>query len=440
MQLTHLRHVPVVAASASRPIGVSPSARWSRLAIMLVFAALLLPRGVELQLGTIMINPLRVILTWFGLGALCKVLSRAIRLTVTPADWLMGLHIGVIVLSAFVHGGFDEGLENAIASTIDMGLAYFVTRVAVHDLVSYHYFVRAALIIAAISGVFGAVEMVSGYSPIRGLFVPLFPQVPYVYLENQRLSLYRATATFPADILFGLYCMLAFGLAVNIGAKRLGMRRGVYMTCMVLSLLGLFSSLSSAPWLALTLVLCMMAYDWFFRTERNRWSLLIVGAIGVWLVLGMISNRGPVKLIVNYLTLNPESGYIRMAMLECVWALVPDYWSLGWGWGNDWPRSVEWYKWNSIDCFYAVLFVHSGVFAVITLLAWAGYCWYRMGKIARRVPAVSNEIKSWIMTTVAFFFAVITVDVFGNFVIPIYAMLGAGQILMAPSISTRRHS
>ena len=318
-----------------------------------------------------------------------------------------------------------------------MGLAYLVARVAADNLLSYHFFLRTALMIAAISGVFGAIEMFSGYSLIRGAFAPFFPQVPYVYLVNQRLSLYRATGTFPADILFGLYCMLSFGLAINVGFAKLAMRRESYWTCMVLALVGVFSSLSSGPWLALTLVLCMMVYDRLFRSERNRWWFLVLGSLAAWLTLGMLSNRGPLKLLVDYLTLNPDSGYIRMAMLECMWDLVPNYWSLGWGWGNDWPRSVEWYKWNSIDCFYAVLFVRSGVFAVFTFLSFMAYSWYRACKTAGRSPTMSREIKGWIMTTVAFCFAVMTVDVFGNFVVPVYAILGAGQVLMTPSANHR---
>ncbi|MEK6797417.1 MAG: hypothetical protein AABZ12_00470 [Planctomycetota bacterium] len=398
-----------------------------------MFAALLLPRGVELQLGTIMVNPLRILLTGLALGAARRLAERQVRLAISLADGLLIAHVCIIVISALAHGGLDEGLENATASVIDMGLAYFVARAAVHDVASYRYFVRVMLIIAAISGVFGLVEMMGGYSVIRGVFQPFFPRVPYVYLENQRLGLYRATATFPADILFGLYCTLAIGLAVCIGARNLGMRPGLYRTAVTLSLVGVFSSLSSAPWLACGLIVMILAYDRFLRKVRHRLRLLLFSSAAAFVVLGVISNRGPLRLLVDYLTLNPESGYVRMAMLECVWALVPDYWALGWGWGNDWPRIVEWYKWNSIDCFYAVLFVRSGVFAVLSFLAFLFYSWYGIGRASRYAPSIANDAKGWTVTTACFAVAVFSVDVFGNFVVPVYALLGAGQVLMLPT-------
>ncbi len=441
MQVARVHVVRPSAVSVPRTTQASANERWARFAIVLVFAALLLPRGVEVQAGTVMINPLRIILSILGSVALLKVITGRASLTFTPADWLMGIHVGIIMASGFVHEGVDEGIEIAIATGVDMGLAYLVARVATEDLRSYHFFVRTALVIATISGVFGAIEMVSGYSLIRGLFIPFFPGVPYVYLENQRLSLYRATGTFPADILFGLYCMLSVGLAINLGANRLVMRRGTYRTCTLLALLGVFSSLSSGPWLALTLVFCMMIYDRILRTEPNRWWFLVLGLLAGWLTLGTLSNRGPIKLLVDYLTLNPDSGYIRMAMLECIWDLVPKFWALGWGWGNDWPRSVEWYKWNSIDCFYAVIFLRSGVFAVFALLSFLGYSWYRAGMTALRCPSMSREVKGWIMTTVAFSFGVFTVDVFGNFVVPVYAIFGAGQVLLTfPLLPGERNS
>ena len=112
-----------------------------------------------------MINPLRLILTWFGLAALVQVLSRTIRLTVTPADWLMGF-TSASSSQRFCPRRTRRRPENAIARRLIWDC--LLRGVAVRDLASYHYFVRAAADCGRDQCVFGAIEMVSGYSLIRG--------------------------------------------------------------------------------------------------------------------------------------------------------------------------------------------------------------------------------------------------------------------------------
>lgn len=150
---------------------------WARAAILLSMSCVLLPRGVELQFGTIMINPSRLVLTLFSIMAVNRLLSGVITIRTTPADLLMLTHVGIICFTAIYHAGFGAGLENAIAMLIDMGLAYFVARVAVRNLDCYRYFVRIILLIAAISAVFALVEMLTGYSIIRNAYHIFFLQV-----------------------------------------------------------------------------------------------------------------------------------------------------------------------------------------------------------------------------------------------------------------------
>ncbi len=70
----------------------------SRLAILCILSCLLIPRGVELQLGTIMIDSSRILLTLFGLVALNQLFSGAVMLRATLADLLMIIHIAKYLL------------------------------------------------------------------------------------------------------------------------------------------------------------------------------------------------------------------------------------------------------------------------------------------------------------------------------------------------------
>jgi len=400
---------------------------WSKAVILVLLNCLLIPRGVELQIGTIMIDSSRVVLAVFGLMAINKLLSGSIILHLTAADLFIFVHVGIVAVSAVYHEGFGEGLESAIAVSVDMGLAYFVARAAIRNLQCYRYYVRVVLVIAAVSAVFGVAEMFTGHSIIRAAYQTVFPKVGQVYLRTQRLGLYRATAAFRADILFGLYCMTAFALSVCMKPYQLTMRPGIYKVCLLLCVLGVFASLSSGPWIAFGLCVFCLAYGWVMTGIRGRWKYLLF-AVGVWLMfLSIVSNRGPVRLVIDYLTLNPLSGYVRLGMWESVWAMMPEYWPLGWGWKSGWPR-LEWYIWESIDSFYAVLFVRSGIFAVISIVSFLVYSWYRLSNFVGR-SGWAGEAKGWVLGTVCLFVTAITVDIFGNLLFATYFLLGAGQVL-----------
>jgi len=401
---------------------------WSRAAILLSMSCLLIPRGVELQLGTIMIDSSRIVLVLFGLMAANQVLSGKITIRATVADWLLLVHIVIISLTALYHEGLREGLELTSTVLIDRGLAYFVARVAIRNLQCFRYYIRVVLVIAAISAVFALEEMLTGYSIIRAVYHVFFPKVAYIYLTQQRLSFFRASAAFRVEILFGLYCATVFALAVCVKPYYLKMGRTLYKGCLVLCAAGVFASLSSGPWMAFGLCLFCLAYSRLMRNVRGRWRLFLFTIGAGFLFLSVASNRGPIKLMINYFAIVPSTGYIRIMMWESVWALMSDYWLLGWGWGADWPRH-EWYIWSSVDSFYAVQMVRSGIFAALSIIAFFAYSWYRIGNVMDREQFAAGEARGWILATVCLAVTAITVDIFGNLIFATYFLLGAGQTL-----------
>ncbi len=414
----------VVAASRVRP---RAAGSWSRIAIACLMCCLLVPRGVEIRLGSILIDPSRLFLALFGLAALVRWLTGVVKIRLTACDYLMGIHVGLITFSAVYHEGYGEGLERAISMMLFTGVAYGIARIAIRDEAAFGYYVRIVLVVAAISGALGVFEMVTGYSPLRAAYKLLFPNVPFVHLENQRLSLFRATATFRADILLGLYCVTAVALSVFLGPRIVGLKRSTLRVCQALAIAGVFSSLSSGPWLAAALMVACIIYDRVTRGVSSRWIILVALGILGFGALQLIAKNGAVSFLINRLTLNPESGHVRLAMWESVLALVPDYWPLGWGWGDDWPRKVEWYIWASIDSYYAVYFVRSGIFTIVALVLFYLVSWVRAGRFTHQGGAVSEQAKGWILATVCLALVAITVHIFGNLIYAVYFLFGAGQ-------------
>ena len=152
----------------------------ARLAIAGVLGSLLLPRGADLQIGSILIDAPRVVLTCFSLIGLHKVLMQPGLIKWSIADLAIGVHVLLFAASAVFHVGSMDGLELAISVLIDMGAAYFVARVFVANRDCYSYYVRALLGVAAFLSVFGCIESLTGYSPLRGFLHMFFPRVHYV--------------------------------------------------------------------------------------------------------------------------------------------------------------------------------------------------------------------------------------------------------------------
>jgi len=430
--------VPV--AAAGRRDVVVPN--FSRMAITALLVCLLIPRGVEVRLGSIVIDASRVLLLIFGAGAFFRWALRGVNFRLTVCDYLMAVHVGLIAFSAVYHEGLGDGLERAISMMLFNGVAYGIARVTVRHEATFAFYVRMMLIVAAISGVFGAIEMVTGFSPIRAAYNVAFPAVQYVYLDNKRLSLFRATATFRADILLGLFCVIAVALTVFMKPKQLRMHKNQMCACQFLAFVGIFSSLSSGPWLATALMVACIVYDRVTRGVPGRW-IMLVGACAIGFgLLHVVSPTGAFGFLINRMTLNPASGHVRLAMWESVLALVPTYWPIGWGWGSDWPRAVDWYTWASIDSYYCVYFVRSGIFTLIALVAFYLIAWTRAGTLTHCADRVAAESKGWILATVCLALVAITVHIFGNLIYAMYLMLGAGQWLVeaAPAIQARRRT
>lgn len=401
---------------------------WVKQAIVACVAIIFVPPGVALSLGSIRIDAARVVMPLVCLAILCNRSKWMPPVKWMWADYLMGGHILIMAFSALHHHG-SAGLNNALGVIADVGLAYLIGRILVRNISAYRYFLKVSLLAAGVLGGLAAIESVAGISLLRRAFRVAFKQVPYISLEGGRLSLYRASVSFQVSLLLGLYCAMIFALTIFLSHNKLDLKKWTYRLLIGFAIVGVFASLSSGSWGGMGICLLCLCYDRLSRGFNNRWKLLVAGTITLNLVLSVLSNRGPIKLAIGHLTLNSQTGYIRLAMWDAVNAIMKTHWFLGWGWGENWPRP-EWYIWGSIDSFYAVWMVRSGVLSVMLFLGAVVYTWYRLCKGIAKTDHFLEETKSWILATVCLMIIAITVHMWGNLVTAVYMVLGLGPGLV----------
>jgi hypothetical protein len=133
-----------------------------------------------------------------------------------------------------------------------------------------------------------------------------------IWLQEQgyRLGLVRARSTFEGYELYGTFCVAA--VAIFLYFERKGLTRRLWVG---LAVLGTLLSLSSGPFLGLAIVISAFCYDRVFKHYAYRWQALIILSLVFVFAVFLISNN-PLGWMVRNLTLDPQTGYFRIAEWE----------------------------------------------------------------------------------------------------------------------------
>ena len=163
--------------------------------------------------------------------------------------------------------------------TVEALGGYLLGRILVRSAEDYKLLMRYFLLGLLILAPFAVVEMINSLnliSEISGRFLEPYSQA----VHPPRLGFFRAQTSFEHPILFGLFCSLGFANAFYI--YRLNKKKQLFW--MGTSGFTTFSSLSSAPLLALMIQVMMIIWDRLVRNLRAKWFVL--AGIGLTLLHG----------------------------------------------------------------------------------------------------------------------------------------------------------
>ena len=361
-----------VVRRATKPVSIWP--------IVIVIYATLLPREMSIHLGGnfIYMDRLALLLTMpWVLGHLWR---GGIRF-VLP-DWLM-LFTGIwMVIALWAVHGFERAMVSGLSFSFDAIAGYYLARVAFRSLDD----MRRALIVCApaffLVGLSLAVESLSHHVLVRPFFANIFGGIHYssgteniddVLRVDIRHGLMRAYGPWVHPIEAGLHMstLLAMYWKSSI--------RGWPLWMAVIAAFTAVFSVSSAALLALALIVGALFYDWL--TERVRelsWPLLLTAAaIVIWLV-GTFSKSGVISLLIRLVTLDPGTGYFRVAIWQ--YGTMSVFAHPLFGIGFDPYRRPEWMLTSSIDTHWLLYAVRYGPLAAGALFL---ACLSAMGGLVR---------------------------------------------------------
>lgn len=231
------------------------------------------------------------------------------------------------LVSGVMTSPFDRVFENRMGAAFDTVLPYFAVRLILTSREDYVAFLRGLILVGAPLAIMGGYECLTRYS----MFAPL-RQFSYMHIPsaghalNARAGLFRAETTFPQPIMFGLYMAMCMALCVGLWK----MARDKWRIGLGLALLavGVASSLSSGPYMAITLSLLMVA---LFPLRRYA-TVAIVLFVLFLAAVDLASNRAWYEVLASYATLDPGTAYYRIGLIqEAFSGGMSGHWIIGYG-------------------------------------------------------------------------------------------------------------
>ena len=341
--------------SATLPQRESGVARGAnKMAIWLIVVGMFMPT-IQVYLGAAKFTPARIAIALLLIPALARLLRKGRQVMASDvfacatSAWMLGA-------SAAVDGTLHP---SAIAQVLEFLGAYTVARAYVFGRPAQQAFIQAFKVVTITLIVLATFDTVSGRVIVHDTFATLFSMPP---LDPQyREGLVRAASTFDSPILFGAFCTIA--AAILLYSERGPIGRIIYGG---LCFFGCVLALSSAPLLSFVLVVSLFLYDTIMKKYAWRWKVFIAAVIGLVLTIFALANR-PISWIVAHLTLDPSTGYFRIATwdhaLENIW-LSP---LVGYAF-NEYGDAQELFDRASVDSVWLVFALRFGVPMVFFLL------------------------------------------------------------------------
>lgn len=378
--------------------------------MLLFFLCILIP--IRPLIGGITLQPYKLFLL---------IVLPIIMITRSPKTGRFNIIDGLILLLSFwvavtllYHHGVSR-LPLAIISAIEFFGAYLVGKFLVRDFRDFRTFIRVYLWSLVLLLPFALLENRTGNNIIFDTLRPFVPVNPHVI--QIRSGGYRAQSVFTHPIHYGLYASCLF--ATLFYTYQLGRGRLLAIGTAIISV---FCSQTSAAFLSIGVQGLMILWGY---VTGGKWRLWISLIVIVYVALELLSNRGPIVLIIETLTLNSRTAWWRVHIwnfgLESVWANP----LMGIGL-NDWVRP-DWLS-GTVDNFWLLLAMRYGLPAFLLLVPALLIHVLKIASQKGLDKAQSAMRLGYMISFVGLVLTLSTVHIWGQLHIFIMFYIGAGAV------------
>lgn len=291
------------------PYGTSE--RQHRYVVWLTLIGIVFP-PVLISLGGINLTPGRLVAIVFFVPAL-GILFGSDRNRVVADFFAVALATWMLASSA-LNGGFKPYVG---AEALELLGAFMIGRAFVFGPSNFQTFVRALGPITAVLVVLAVLDISVGrHITLDSFGVPNHPA--------ERFGKVRAASVFEGAEHYGTYCAAA--ASIFLYSER-GFRRVLYVG---VSVFGCVLSLSSGPLLGLAIITFGFSYDCILKRYAWRWKALVIMIACFIVGISLVSDH-PVAWIILHVTLDPQTGFFRLATWDFALPLIGQSPFVGYG-------------------------------------------------------------------------------------------------------------
>lgn len=331
-------------------------------------------------------------------------------------DILMFLFSAWMAIVLLYHEGLGR-IPLAGATVMEFLGGYLVGRTLVRNATDYRLLLRYMLVAMLILLPFALLEFKTNQNLLRDAFATVFNSYYKSPTQTWREGFARVASGFEHPILFGLFCTIM--VAPFFYLRRRTPVRGAILAALPFGMT--YLSLSSAPLIAAGLAGGLIGWD---IVTRGKWKPLIWMVSLIFVFLSIVSNRGPVLILIDNLTFNAHTAWIRVWQYHYGSAEVMRNPFLGIGLGT-WQRP-GWLA-GSIDNFWLVIALRYGLPGI-------GLLWLALGAgiwAVTRTKGLNEQLRDWrtgyVIALTGLYFTLATVHIWGDVSSLLLCFVGAGM-------------
>ncbi|WP_299359633.1 hypothetical protein [uncultured Paracoccus sp.] len=319
--------------------------------------------------------------------------------------------------------GLSAAVEPAGINMIEVAGAYFLARCYIRNHDDFCRMIHSLFMIMLVLLPFAVVESFTGRNIIAEFFGQFLNADAAVTGGGTRWGLRRANSVFDHPIMFGVAAATLLPLAhLVLGGNSSALRRWVRDSVIVCLT---FLSLSSAPIGLTALLITLIAWDTLLRSFPFRWHVVAVAFASAYFAVDILSNQTPVEFYIHRFTFEGQTGWYRLLIWDYGTASVAANPLFGIGL-DEWARPA-WMVSSSIDSFWLVQFVRTGVPGGVLMLAIFGLAALASVRVTPATEGVRMCQTAYLLSLFGLFFTGATVHFWGAGLVLFLFIVGSGM-------------
>ena len=308
-----------------------------------------------------------------------------------------------------------QGVESGGILFLEVVLSYFVGLSIAGNSGVLRKNINIVMLIFVLLLPFAIIEAMDGYRLFH-VMAGEFAGVPYSdYLGDKyfRYDLHRASTVFAHPILYAVISVMFMALLPVL----FGMgRQLIYFIAIVGAAI---TSVSSVAFIMLAWTIIMYVLKSIAKSFSGVYRLLLALAVVVYIAVSIASDRGPVRVLISVVSLNPETAYTRYLQ----WVFASDDIAasplMGIGF-SEWSRPF--WLGNSVDSHWLLVALRHGYPAVILL---GLFFWLSMAGFWKEYRRSNDALSfAFFVSVSSFVIAAFTVAYFDRAHMMLYLVMG----------------